>query len=69
MAYTEEIETSVTILSDGTKEIRTVTVTFKDGVEVGSANHRSVVAYDEDVPADIEAFINAKKRKQPKKDK
>jgi hypothetical protein len=65
--YTEEIQTNVTILNDGTKEIRTVTVTLKDGVEVGRTNHRSVVAADEDVPADIESFIEAKKVKQPNK--
>lgn len=65
--YTEEIQTNVTITNDGAKEIHTVTVTLKAGVEVGRANHRSVVAYDEDVPADIEAFINSKKGKQPKK--
>lgn len=67
MTYSEEIQTNVTITNDGAKEIRTVTVTLKDGVEVARANHRSVVAYDEDVPADITAFIEAKKGKQPKK--
>ena len=67
MAYSEEIQTNVTIRHDGTKEVRTVTVTKKDGVEVGSANHRSVVAYDADVPADIAAFIEAKKVAQSTK--
>jgi len=65
--YTEEIQTEVTLTNDGHKNIRTITITYKDGVEVGRTNHRSVVAADEDIPADIEAFINAKKGKQPKK--
>lgn len=63
--YTEEIQTDVTIKHDGAKEIRLTTITLKDGVVVGHANHRSVVAYDAAVPADIAAFINAKKGKQP----
>lgn len=65
--YTEEIQTNVTITNDGAKEIRTVTITLKDGVEVGRTNHRSVVAYDEDVPQEIADFVESKKGKQPKK--
>jgi len=65
--YTEEKELNVTILHDGTKEIQTVTITLKDGEEVGRSNHRCVCAYDADVPADVEAFINAKKGRQPKR--
>jgi len=67
--YTEEIETNVTITNDGTKGVQTVTITLKDGVEVGRANHRNVIDYDQTVPANITAFINAKKGKQPKKPK
>ena len=67
MAYSEEILKNVTITHTGSKQIQTVTVTLKDGVEVGRANHRSVIAPDEDVPADIAAHIEAKKGKQPKK--
>lgn len=63
--YIEEIQTDVNIKHDGTKEVRLTTITLKDGVEVGRANHRSVVAYDASVPAEIAAHINAKKGKQP----
>lgn len=65
MAYTEEIQTNVTIDHLGNKMVREATVTLKDGVEVGRINHRSVIAYDVEVPANIKAFITAKISKQP----
>ncbi len=65
MAYTEQIETDVNIRHSGDKEVRITTITFKDGEEVGRANHRSVVAYDAPVPANVSAHITAKKGKQP----
>jgi len=68
--YTEEIETDVTIRNRGDKEVQKVTVTYKDGVEVGRTKpHRFVVLYDANVPADVVAHINSKKGKQPKKQK
>jgi len=64
--YTEEIETEMTIKNRGDKEVQEVTVTYKDGVEVGrSKPHRYVIGYDQNVPAKDAAFINAKKGKQP----
>lgn len=64
--YTEEIETDITIKNRGDKEVKKVTVTYKDGVEVGrTAPHRYVVVYDEDVPAEVVTHINNKKGKQP----
>jgi len=67
MAYSEEIQTNVTIDHLGNKNVRTVTVTYKDGVEVGSTNHRHVIMAEDDVPDDIAAFIEAKKVAQPTK--
>lgn len=69
MGFTKEIQRNITIKNDGAKEVQTVTITFEDGVEVGRANYRNVVDYDADVPADITAFIEAKKGNQPKKPK
>lgn len=65
--YTEEIETEVTLTQAGHKQVRTITITLKDGVEVGRANHRSLIRADEDIPQEIVDFIEAKKVKQPKK--
>jgi len=65
--YTEETETDITIKNRGDKEVQEVTVTYKDGVEVGrSKPHRYVIGYDQNVPAKDASFINAKKGKQPK---
>lgn len=66
MAFTKEIETDITLRNRGDKEVKEVTITYEDGVEVGrSKPHRFVVGYDQDVPANIAAQINAKKGKQP----
>jgi hypothetical protein len=62
--YTEEIETHVTIHHDGSKGVRTDTVTYKSGVEVGRQMHRAVIARDADVPVKIAAHIEARKGKQ-----
>jgi hypothetical protein len=63
--YTEKVETEVTIKSDGVKLIRTITITLKDGVEVGRANHRSSVAADAEVPPNVAAHIERLKGRQP----
>jgi len=63
--YTEEKELQVTLDEAGNKSIRTTTITYKDGVEVGSTNHRHVINAEDDVPADLAAFIEGKKGKQP----
>lgn len=59
--YTEEVQQEVTLTNDGHKNVKTVTITYKDGVEVGRSNHRSVIAATESVPSDIASFIEAKK--------
>jgi hypothetical protein len=63
--YTEEIQQEVTLTNDGHKNVRTTTITYKDGVEVGRSNHRRVIMATESVPSDIASFIEEKKIVQP----
>lgn len=59
--YTEEIQQEVTLTNDGHKNVRTITITYKDGVEVGRSNHRYVINAEDNVPQDIADFIEVKK--------
>lgn len=65
--YSEEKKHEVTITDDGSKNVRTIIITYKDGVEIGRSNHRTVIAADEDIPQHIVDFIEVKKVKQPKR--
>ena len=70
MAYTEETESTLFIDNDGNKDRKDYIVTYKDGVEVGRTKpHKTRTPYDADVPQETTDFIEAKKGKQPKKDK
>lgn len=67
--YTEEQEIEVKLTDAGDKVVTTYTSIFKDGVFFSGNKHTETIHAEDDVPQDIADFIEAKKVKQPKKDK
>jgi hypothetical protein len=65
----KEIETQVTVLADGQLNVLTITKIIEDGIEISRANHRKVIAPNEDTSKedvlvqDIAQGVHTKARK------